>query len=87
MREIEIYFEKGTCIKHLVLELGVGQGVIVSNYILFGLQRKDQFSDQLQNNDTFFRPLKTDIQCFFRTEKHSVNGKNFDYPQDKFPPA
>ena len=81
LSEIETYFKKGTCIKHLIFELGVRNEVIVSTYKLVGTQRKDPLDDHLQNNDTFFTSPDNDTQCFIGTEKHSDVGKFLDSPQ------
>ena len=35
-------------------ELGVGDGIDVPSYVIVGFVQRDQFNQQLQNNDAFF---------------------------------
>ena len=37
-------------------ELSVGDGIDVPIYVIVGFMQRDQFNQQHQNNDTFYRP-------------------------------
>ena len=44
-------------------ELGTQDGINVPIWIIVGFQQSDRQNDQNLNNDTFYRPLVTSVQC------------------------
>ena len=50
-------------------ELGVGDGIDIPIYVVVGFMQRDQFNQQHQNNDTFYRPGVLNAQCTIGSEK------------------
>ena len=46
--------------------------------------RRDQFNQQHQNNDTYYRPSVVNAQCIIGTEKPLDAGKSCHYAIDNF---
>ena len=68
-------------------ELGVGDGLDVPIYVIVGFMQRDQFNQQHQNNDTFYRPSVVNAQCIIGSEKFPDAGINCNYAIDKFSQA
>ena len=49
--------------------------------------QRDQFNQQHQNNDTFYRPSVVNAQCIIGSEKFPDAGKNFNYAMHKYSQA
>ena len=49
--------------------------------------QRDQFNQQHQNNDTFYRPSVVNAQCSFGSEKLPDAGINCNYGADKYSQA
>ena len=55
-------------------ELGTQEGINVPMWILVAFQQNVRQNDQELNNDTFYRPLVTSLQCNIGTEKYPDSG-------------
>ena len=62
------------------LELGVGDSVTLPMYIIVGFV---QFNQQLQNNDTCYRPSVVKAQCIIGSEKVPDAERNCKYAFDQ----
>ena len=49
--------------------------------------QRDQFNQQHQNSDTFYRPSVVNAQCVVGSDKFTDAGINCNYAIDKFSPA
>ena len=65
------------------LELGVGDGIDIPFYVEVGFLERDQFNQQHQKNDTFYRPSVVNAQCIIGNEKFPDAGINCNYAIDK----
>ena len=65
------------------LELGVGNGIDEPIYLIVGFMQRDQFIQQHQNNDTFYRPSVVNAQGTIGSEKFSDADINFKYAIDE----
>ena len=63
-------------------ELGVGNGVDVPIYIKVGFMQRNQFNQQHQNNDTFYRPSVGNDQAIIGSEKFPDAAINCIYAID-----
>ena len=52
-------------------ELGVGEGIDVSIFIKDGFMQRDQFNQQHENKDTFYRTSVVNAQCKICSSKFS----------------
>ena len=57
-------------------ELGVGGGIDVLIFVIVGFLQKDQFIQQHQSNDTFFRPSVVNAQCIIGRKNFPDAGLN-----------
>ena len=57
-------------------ELGVGDGIDIPIYVTVGFMQRDQFNQQHQNDDTFYRPAVVNAQCVIGIEKFPDAGIN-----------
>ena len=51
-------------------ELGVGGGINIPFYVIIRFVQRDQFNQQHQENDRFYRPSVLNAQCFTGSQKH-----------------
>ena len=64
-------------------ELGVGDGIDKPIYVMVGFMQRDQFSQQHQNNDTFYKPSVVNAQCIVGSENIPDAGNNSNYAIDE----
>ena len=69
---------------NLTFELGVGDGIDIPIYVIVGFMQRDQFNQQYQNNDTFYRPSVVNAQCIIGSEKFPDAGRICDYAIAKY---
>ena len=60
-------------------KLGVGVGIVVPIYVIVGFMQRDQFNQQHQNNDTFYRQSVVNAQCIIGKVKVPDVGTNFNH--------
>ena len=65
-------------------EIGTQEGINVPIWIFVSFQQNDRQNDQNLNNDTFYRPLVTSVQCIIGTEKNPVSGISLNYNDDNY---
>ena len=76
------YIKKSSLMKDVTtennwfFELGVGDGIDLPIYVIVGFLPRDQFNQQHQNNDTFYRPSVVNAQCTHGSEKFPDAGIN-----------
>ena len=68
-------------------ELGVGDGSDIPIYVTVGFMQRDQFNQQHQNTDTFYRPSVVNAQCIIGSEKTPAAGVNCNWAIDKYSQA
>ena len=73
------YVEEVTNENNWVFELGAGHGIDIPIYVIVGIMQRDQFNQQHQNNDVFYRPSVVNAQCIIGSEKLPNAGKNCNY--------
>ena len=54
----------------------MGDGIDVPIYVLVGFMQRDEFYQQHQNNDTFYRPSVLNAHCIIGSEKFPDAGIN-----------
>ena len=81
------YMKDVTAENNWFLELGVGNGIDIPIYIVVGFMQRDQFNQQHQNIDTFYRPSVVNAQCIIGSEKIPDAGINCDYAIEKYTQA
>ena len=65
-------------------EFGIGNGIDVPIYIMVEFMQRDQFNQQHQNNDTFYRSSVLNAQAIIGSEKFPEAGINCKYAIDKY---
>ena len=65
-------------------ELGTQEGVNVPIWIFVAFQQNDRQNDQNLNNDTFYRPLVTSVQCIIGKENYPDSGILLNYNDDNY---
>ena len=65
-------------------ELGIQERINVPIWIFVAFQQNDRQNDQNLNNDTFYRPLVTSVQCIIGTEKYPDSGILLNYNDDNY---
>ena len=65
-------------------ELRVGFSIDVPVILIVGFMQRDQFNQQHQNNDTFYRPSVVQDQIFIGSEKYQDAGISCNNAMDKF---
>ena len=79
------FYMKDVTIENIwTFELGVEGGIDKSIYVRVGFMQRDQFNQQHQNIDTFFRPSVVNAQCIIRSEKFPEAGINCNYAIDNY---
>ena len=68
-------------------ELGVGDGFDVPIHVVVGFMQRDQFNQQHQNNDIFYRSSVVNAQSIRRSEKFPGAGINCNHAFDKYSQA
>ena len=68
-------------------ELGSQEGINVPVWIFVAFQQIDRQNDQNLNNDTFYRPLVTSVQCIIGTEKYPDSGSLLNNNDDDYSQA
>ena len=81
------YMKDVTTENNWTFDLGVGDGIDVLIYVIVGFMQRDQFNQQHQLNDTFYRPSVVNAQCIIDSEKFPDAGINCIYAIDKYPQA
>ena len=81
------YVKDVTTEKNRTFEFGVGDSIDKPIFVIVGFLQRDQFNQQLQNNDTFYRPSVVNAQCIFENEIFSDAGINCNYAIDKLSPT
>ena len=67
--EGSFYMKNVTIENNWTFELGVGDGIDKPFYIIVGFMQRDEFNQQHQDNDTFYRPSVVNAQCTVGREK------------------
>ena len=81
-------YKKDTTIENnWTFELGVGNGVDAPLYIRVGFVQRDQFNQQQQNIDTFYRASVANTQCTIGSEQFPDAGINCKFAIDKYSQA
>ena len=78
------YMKDVTTQKIWTFELGVGYGVDKPIYVKVGFMQRDQFNQQHQNNDTFYRLNVVNANCNIGSEKYPDTGVNRNYDIDNY---
>ena len=65
-------------------ELGSGDCIDIPIYVLVGFMLRDQFYQQHQNIDTFYRPSVVNAQRIIGSEKFPDAGTNCNFAIDKY---
>ena len=81
------YMKDVTTTSNWTFELDVGDGTDKPIYVFVGFMQRDQFNQQHQNNDTFYRPSVVNAQCVIGSEKIPDAGLNCNYAFDKYSQA
>ena len=87
------YIKRSSFMKDVTAEnnwtfvLGVGDGIVIPIYVIVGFMQRDQFNQQHQNKDTFYRPNVVNSQCFIRSEKLPNAGIYCIYAIDRYSQA
>ena len=81
------YMKDVTTENNWTFELGVGDGIDIPIYLVVGFIQRDQFNQQHQNSDTFYRPSVVNAQCIFGSEKFPDAGISCNYAIDKYSQA
>ena len=68
-------------------ELGVGVGVDIPICVIVGFMQRDQFNQQHQNNDTYYRRSVVNAQFIIGSEKFPDAGINCKYAIDDYSQA
>ena len=78
------YMKDVTTEKNWTFEFGVGEGVDLPIYVIVGFMQRDQFNQQHQNKDTFYKPSVVNAHCIIGSEKFPDTGINCNFAIDKF---
>ena len=81
------YMKDVTTENNWTFEFGVGDGIDITIYVIVGFMQGDQFNQQHQNNDTFYRPSVVNAQCLIGSEKVPDAGIKCNYATDKYSQA
>ena len=81
------YMKDVTTENNWTFELGVGDGIDIPIYVIVGFMQRDQFNQQHQNNDTFYRPSVVNAQSILGSEELPDAGINCNYAFDKYSQA
>ena len=68
-------------------EVGVGDGFDIFFYVIVGFAQRDQFNQQHQKNDTFYRPSVVNAQYNIGSEKFPEAGIFCNYTNKKYSQA
>ena len=68
-------------------ELGVGDGIDIPIYLIFGFMHRVQFNQQHKNYITFWRLSVVNALCIIRSEKYRDGGLNCNCAVDKYSQA
>ena len=66
------------------LEMGTEEGMNVPIWFFVGFQQRDRRNSQTLNNDTFYRPPVTTVQCIIGTEKYHDTASSLNYDVDVY---
>ena len=70
-----------------IFEFGVGDGIDIQISVIVGFMQRDQFNQQHQNNDTFYRPNFVNAQSFVGKKNFPDAAMNCNYANDKYSQA
>ena len=65
-------------------ELGSQEGINMPIWVFVAFQQKVRQSDQILNNDIFYRPLVTSAQCIIGTENYPDSTILLNYNDDDY---
>ena len=65
-------------------ELGTQEGMNVPIWVIVGFQQSDRQNDQNLNNDTYYRPTVTSVQCIIGTENYPDSAILLNYNDDDY---
>ena len=65
-------------------DLGTQEGINSPVWIIIGFQQRNRRDSQNLNNDTFYRPPVTSVQCLISTEKSPDSANLIIYADDEF---
>ena len=65
----------------------VGDGVDIPTYVIVGFVQRDQFNQQHQNNDIFYRPSVVNAQCIIGSENFPDARITCNYSFDNYSEA
>ena len=82
-----ILYEKLDYWQWLYFWAGVGDGIDIRIFLKVGFMQRDQFSQQHQNNDTFYTPSVVKPECIIRSEKLPDAGILCNYAIDNYSQA
>ena len=68
-------------------EHSVGDSIDVPIYVIVGFMQNDQFNQQHQNSDKFYRPSVINAQCNISSEKVPEAGINCECAVDNYSQA
>ena len=78
------YMEDVTAENNWTFEPGVGHGIDIPFYVIAGFLQRDQFNQQHENIDTFFKPSVVNAQCIIGNQKLPDGREKCIYAIDKF---
>ena len=87
------YFKRPSFMKDVttgnnwIFELGVGDGYHIPIYVVIEFLQRDQFNQQYQNNDIFYRPGGVNAECNIGSGRIPDAGPNCLYAIDKISQA
>ena len=67
-----------------IFELGTQEGINVPIYIFVGFQQRVRQDSQNYNNDTYYRPSVTIVQCIIGTENYPDSETLLNYDNDNY---
>ena len=76
------YVKEVTIDNNWTFELGVGDGIDIHIYVVVKLMQRDQFNQQHQGKDAFYRPSVINAHCIIGSENYTDAGKNCNYAID-----
>ena len=81
------YMKDVTTENNWTFDVGVGDGIDIPIYVTVGFMQGDQFNQQHQSNDTFYRPSIVKAKCVVGSGKFPDAGVNCNYAIDKYSQA
>ena len=82
--EISVFMKEVNTQNLWTFELGTQEGINVPIWIFVAFEQNVRRNDQDLNNDTFYRPLVTSVQCIIVAEKYLDSGILLNYNDDDY---